>query len=112
MELTEALTGYERGGAMRVVDERGVVRLSLQDAVVTPAAAAGAVERVRAGVERATRFGDVGRRLPALYLLRGGRIAAFEGLSGTEQAADLAAEELEGCGPAEPVTILVVPRSA
>jgi N-methylhydantoinase A/oxoprolinase/acetone carboxylase beta subunit len=112
VELTAALTGYERDGAMRVVDERGVVRLSLQDALVTPATAGGAVERVRAGVERATRFGDVGRRLPALYLLRGGRIAAFEGLSGTEQAADLAGEELEGCGPAEPVTILVVPRSA
>ena len=37
----------------------------------------------RDAIERATRFGDVGRALPALYLLRGARVAAFEGLAST-----------------------------
>ena len=66
--------------------------------------------RVREAIERATHFGDVGRAIPALYLVRGARIAAFEGLTSAEQGAALAAEETEGCAPDERVALLVVPR--
>ena len=69
-------------------------------------------ERVRAAVEDGTRFGDVGRALPALYVIRAGRIAAFEGLADAVQAVALAREELAGCDPLEPIAILTVRRDA
>ncbi|MGC1380404.1 MAG: hydantoinase/oxoprolinase family protein, partial [Candidatus Baltobacteraceae bacterium] len=116
VELTPALSGYarrvKRFSDLRVVDERGAVRLALRDPVVTLTTTAKAPARVRDETERATRFGDVGRALPALYVLRGGRIASFEGLTGTQQAVDLVTEELEGCEPDEPIALVVVPRGA
>lgn len=124
-ELTRSWMAYERRRAavsalrrareirdLRVVDERGVVRLALRDPVVTLAQAGEIAPRVREAIENATNFGDVGRALPALYLLYGGRIAAFEGLSSAEQGAALATEEVEGCEPDERVALLVVPREA
>jgi len=112
IELSNALSGYERRRDLRVIDERGVVRLALRDYRLTRTTAAGVEPHVRDVVETATQFGDVGRALPALYLLRGARIAAYEGLSSTEQAVALAAEEVEGCAPDEPIVILIEPRSA
>ncbi|MGB8910478.1 MAG: hydantoinase/oxoprolinase family protein, partial [Candidatus Cybelea sp.] len=124
-ELTRPLTAYKRCRPavsalrrvreicdVRVVDERGVVRLALQDPAVTLATAGEIAARVREAIENATNFGDVGRALPALYLLRGGRIAAFEGLSSAEQGAALAEEETDGCPAGEGVALLVVPREA
>ena len=112
IELTDASSGYERRRDLRVVDEHGVVRLALRDYRLTRATAAGVESHVRDVVETATQFGDVGRALPALYLLRGARIAAYEGLTSTEQAVALAAEEVEGCAPDESIVILIEPRSA
>jgi N-methylhydantoinase A len=97
---------------LRVVDERGVVRLALRDATVTQTTAGDLESSVRDCVEAATQFGDVGRALPALYLLRGARIAAFEGLSSADQAVALTAEETDGCAPGEVVALVVVPRTA
>ncbi|HEY6327055.1 MAG TPA: hydantoinase/oxoprolinase family protein, partial [Candidatus Cybelea sp.] len=125
VELTDVLNGFartivQRGRFgrtravrdVRVVDERGVVRLALRDPALVRITAGAIEARVRAAIENATEFGDVGRALPALYVLRGGRIAAFEGLTGAEQAAALAAEETEGCRPDATVTLLLVARSA
>jgi N-methylhydantoinase A len=126
IEFTGSLTGYERrivmpGSALRrprelsdlrVVDEHGVMRLALRDATKIRTIVAQLEPRLRQAVEGATRFGDVGRALPALYLLRGRRIAAFEGLSNTDQAVALAREETDGCSPDEPVTLLLVARAA
>ncbi|HVR47450.1 MAG TPA: hydantoinase/oxoprolinase family protein [Candidatus Binatia bacterium] len=125
LELTDSLSGYARSTMqrgrfgrvrtardVRVLDERGVVRLALRDPVLVRTTAGEIEARVRAAIESATEFGDVGRALPALYVLRGGRIAAFEGLTSAEQAAALAAEETEGCRPDEGVTLLLVARSA
>ena len=112
VELTACLVGYRRGRDLRVVDERGVVRLALRDASIALTNAAELGTYVAAAIESATNFGDVGRALPAVYLLRGGRIAAFEGLSSAQQGADLAAEETEGCAPDERIALLIVPRAA
>ena len=109
-ELTNSLTAYRIGHRARVVDERGVIRLAVRDATLTQTTA-GNIGCVRDAIERATRFGDVGRALPALYLVRGGHIAAFEGLSSAEQGAALAAEEIEGCGETERVALLVVAQN-
>ena len=40
------------------------------------------------------------------------RIAAYEGLTSTDQAVALATEEVEGCAPDESIVILIEPRSA
>ena len=124
VELTAALDGYEQrtesGGfgarhsmrRLRVVNERGIVRASLTDYGLARATAESLPSSLREIVENATQFGDVGRALPALYLLHGARIAAFEGLSSAEQAVALAREELEGCAAVEPVVVLLEPRAA
>ncbi len=125
IELTTALTGYayrhqvskrlqRRPDAvdLRVVDERGVVRLALRDAALARTGATGLGAAVLNAIEAATRFGDVGRALPALYLLRGGRVAAFDGMPSAEDARALAEEEVEGCDPSEPIALLTVARSA
>jgi N-methylhydantoinase A len=112
IELTTALSAYERRRDLRVIDERGVVRLALRDYVLTRTTAVGVESHVRGAVEAATRFGDVGRALPALYLLRGARIAAYEGLTSTDQAVALAGEEVEGCAADELIVVIIEPRSA
>jgi N-methylhydantoinase A len=110
VELTTALCAYRCGRRVRVVDEHGAVRLSPRDPALIHTTAGQIESRVRDVIERATQFGDVGRALPALYLLRGARIAAFEGLSSTEQGVALAVEECEGCAPDDRIALFVVPR--
>jgi N-methylhydantoinase A/oxoprolinase/acetone carboxylase beta subunit len=124
VELTSALSGYElrveaRSAlrrhdlrSLRVIDERGVVRLALAGhrlARVTVGNLDAGLPKV---IDEATQFGDVGRALPAVYLLRGARVAAFDGLTSAEQAVALAAEELHGCATDEPIVVLVEPREA
>jgi N-methylhydantoinase A len=111
-EMTPQLTAYERGRDTCVVDERGVVRLVLRDAHLERAKAGDIESRARAAIERATRFGDVGRSLPALYLARDARIAIFDGLAGIDQAVALVAEELTGCDPTEEIALLTVSHDA
>jgi N-methylhydantoinase A len=123
--LTSALSAYRRRVKLsgrfgrsrevcdlRVIDERGAVRLALRNPTLALTTVGEIGPRVRQAIENATQFGDVGRALPALYVLRGGRIAAFEGLSSADQAVALASEETEGCEDGETVALLVVPRSA
>jgi len=95
-----------------VVDERGVVRLLLPGAK-TCATRAGDVQRVLARViDEQTAFGDVGRALPDVFLLRGSRIGEFAGMADGEQIAALAREELAGVPDDDPVVLLVVPKRA
>ncbi|MBV8374442.1 MAG: hydantoinase/oxoprolinase, partial [Candidatus Eremiobacteraeota bacterium] len=104
--LTRHLLAYRCVRDYAVVDERGVVRQVVRNAAVVRTSAGEIKSRVRRAVERATRFGDVGRELPKLYLVCGARVAAYEGLASAEQAASLATEELAGCKPDEPVALL------
>ncbi len=110
--LTPQLTGYRRRADLRVVDERGAVRLALRGARLHLTTVAAIAPDVRDAIEKATNFGDVGRALPALYILRANRIAAFEGLVSAEQGAALAHEETDGCAEDERVALLLVSREA
>lgn len=125
IDLTPNLSGYQRRsltrGAfgrtrevreLRVVDERGVVRLALRDPSLIRTTAEHLATDLREAVEAATQFGDVGRALPALYLLRAARLAAFEGLTGADQAVALAAEETDGCAADERISLLVVAQQS
>jgi N-methylhydantoinase A/oxoprolinase/acetone carboxylase beta subunit len=125
IELTASLIAYERATThwsrfrrarevrdLRVVDERGVVRLALRDATVVRTVAAEVERCVTPAIEGATRYGDVGRALPALYVVRGARVAAFDGLPSAAQAVALVMEDVRGCDPAEPVALLTLTREA
>ncbi|HKE36673.1 MAG TPA: hydantoinase/oxoprolinase family protein [Candidatus Baltobacteraceae bacterium] len=112
VDLTAKLTAYRSGDGMAIVDDRGVVRLVLRGARVLRTTASETEAAASRAIERDTRFGDVGRALPALYLVRGERIATYDGLAAASQAVALALEELEGCEPAEAVALLTVPRRA
>jgi N-methylhydantoinase A len=100
------------GDQARVIDEREVVRLVLYRADVAETTVARLEGRLARAIEDATRFGDVGRALPDVYLVHGARIADLRGLASAAQARALAQEEIAGCNPGDSVTILTVSRSA
>lgn len=108
---TDTLSIYAFARAARVLDERGVVRLGLTDASVVLSTAGDAERALRDAIERATTFGDVGRSLPAVYVLHGARIADFSGLASADQAVALAMEELAGRESGASIAILTA-RSA
>ena len=112
IELTPLLAAYRHGRDLRIVDERSIVRLALRDAAVTHASAGTLEPSLREAMERATAFGDVGRAIPEVHLIHGGRIADFSGLATVDQAAALALEEVRGRAPGDPVAIFTVARQA
>jgi N-methylhydantoinase A len=95
-----------------VVDARAVVRLLLPGAFAY-ATRVGSVDRSLAkAIDEHTAFGDVGRSLPDVFLLRAGRIAEFTGLAEAAQIAGLLREELAGSDDDEPIVFLAVPKRA
>ncbi|MEA2689115.1 MAG: N-methylhydantoinase, partial [Candidatus Eremiobacteraeota bacterium] len=95
-----------------VVDERGVVRLVLPGAV-TYATRADDVARVLSrAVDEHTAFGDVGRALPDVFVLRGARIGEFAGMGEAAQIAGLVADELAGVPDDDRVVLVLVPKRA
>jgi N-methylhydantoinase A/oxoprolinase/acetone carboxylase beta subunit len=105
---TGPLAIYECGRDLRAVDDRGVVRMGVRDAEVTVTKAGSSEVALRDAIERATSFGDVGRALPDVYVLHGGRIADFSGLASADQAIALAREELAGRADDASVIVVVV----
>jgi N-methylhydantoinase A/oxoprolinase/acetone carboxylase beta subunit len=112
VRLTSLLTAHVHRGRARIADDRGVIRLALPAAEIDIIPAGEAEEQTREAIERETRFGDVGRALPAVYVAHGGRIAAFEGVVDREQAVALVCEELSGCEKGELIAIVTVARSS
>ena len=84
------------GRDVRVLDERGVLRLALRDASVRDCRADDIESNLREALESDTAFGDVGRAFPSLHVLHGGRIADFSGLGSIDQAIALVVEEIRG----------------
>ncbi|HYZ15222.1 MAG TPA: hydantoinase/oxoprolinase family protein, partial [Candidatus Acidoferrum sp.] len=95
-----------------VVDERAVVRLVLPGAVGRRVRAADLPATLPSLIEAHTTFGDVGRALPDVFLLRGARIGEFTGMAEAAQIGGLIEDELAGVDPAEDVVILLVPKPA
>jgi N-methylhydantoinase A/oxoprolinase/acetone carboxylase beta subunit len=109
---TGALTVYTRERGCAIVDERAVVRLTLVDARVDALPAGKLANALPALIDAATTFGDVGRALPDVFLLRGARIAEFAGLGEVEQILALARDELAGVDADEPVVAITSPKRA
>ncbi len=112
IECTSLLDAYVCGRDARIVDDRAVVRLALRDAALRPTVAGKLDESLREAIESATSFGDVGRALPELFLIHGGKIADFSGLANVDQAVSLAKEETSGRAHDDPIMIVTVARSA
>ncbi len=112
IECTPLLDAYVSGADVRLVDERAVVRLALRDAQFHRTSAGTMEDALRDAVESATSFGDVGRALPELFLIHGGKIADFTGLASVEQAVSLAKEEVSGRAHDDPIVIVTIPRTA
>ncbi len=110
--ITNRLVAYRYAQDFCLVDRRGVARFILRAAVLVRTTAGDIETSAQRVIDRATRFGDVGRSLPALYLVRNERVAAYEGLASTQQAISLAKEELEGCDPSEEVALFTIARPA
>jgi hypothetical protein len=109
---TEHLMVVASGRASAVVDERGVVRLVLAGAHARAIQRGRLAATLARAIDDDTAYGDVGRALPELFVLRGSRIAEFTGMADAEQLAGLAEDELAGVDDDEPVIVLTVPRRA
>ncbi|HEY4440271.1 MAG TPA: hydantoinase/oxoprolinase family protein, partial [Candidatus Elarobacter sp.] len=83
-----AVVASERESA--IVDRRGVVRLVLPNARARELRCADTAAFLPRAIDDETTFGDVGRALPDVYVLRGERIGAFEGLAEGAQIVALA----------------------
>ncbi|MFN2528056.1 MAG: hydantoinase/oxoprolinase family protein [Candidatus Baltobacteraceae bacterium] len=112
VQATPVLTIFKCGGDLRVLDQTGVARLSLRDALITQTDATAAPIVLAATLEEQTSFGDVGRALPNIFLVHGARIADLSGLATAAQVVALATEELGGLDPSAPVAILTARNKA
>ena len=109
---TSALVVVASPDECAIVDDRAVVRLVLPNARATTLAAGDVAAVLPRLIEDATTFGDVGRALPDVFLLRAGRIGEFAGMAEAAQIAGLAHDELAGVEPGERVTVVSVAKRA
>jgi hypothetical protein len=109
---TSALVVIASARESAVVDARGVVRLVLPGAIAYTTRVDGAERTVAKAIDEHTTFGDVGRSLPDVVLLRAARIGEFNGLAEAAQIAGLLREELSGLDDDEPIVLLAVPKRA
>jgi N-methylhydantoinase A/oxoprolinase/acetone carboxylase beta subunit len=89
-----------------IVDERGVVRLTVERPTLRLTTAGGLERALATVLEEATSFGDVGRALPGVSLAYGQRIADLGAPAEAAQAVALALEEVRGLDGTTPLAIL------
>jgi N-methylhydantoinase A len=97
-------------GYLRVVDRTGVVRLQRADAEVVSCSVATVGTELERLSDRLTDFGDAGREIPDVFILRGARIANFSGLAELGQLKALVEVELESVDPSADVVVLACRR--
>jgi len=95
-----------RRQAARVVDRQGVIRLALRDTRLTSTKASQALSGLEAFLRDHTHYGDAGPEIPKVFILAGGRIVDFSGLTEARQVLALAALELKRVPQDEEVVIL------
>ena len=108
VELTPLLDAFSTGRDTRILDERAIARMALRDATIVRCTAETFARVFSDAIESATIFGDVGRELPAVYIVHGGHIANLCGLNRLDQALALGEEEIRGRSGDEPIAILTV----
>ncbi|MBC5815755.1 MAG: hydantoinase/oxoprolinase, partial [Candidatus Eremiobacteraeota bacterium] len=112
IQATPVLTIFKCERNLRALDQTGVARLAVRDALITQTDAAAAPTVLAATLEEQTSFGDVGRALPNIFLIHGARIADLSGLATAAQVVALATEELGGLDASAPVAIVTARNKA
>jgi N-methylhydantoinase A len=107
---TDALAVMASAREGVVIDARGVVRLILPGANARRVRCADVASFLPRAIDDDTTFGDVGRALPDVFVLRGERIGEFAGMAEAAQITALAADELAGVDPDDPIVIITVPK--
>jgi N-methylhydantoinase A/oxoprolinase/acetone carboxylase beta subunit len=90
---------------MRLVDKEGIIRLQKNDALVLSASVDNWRETVGVVLQKLTVYDDGGTTLPNLYIIPGKRIIDLSGMPAEDQVYSLAAVELSGYKPEEPLII-------
>ncbi len=109
VEPVRRLGGLWRGKrvGVRVIDTEGVVRLRRTRGRVLESTAGGLGSELSGAVAEESVYGDAGQVLPDVFLLHGGRIANFTGISQVEHVVKLAMDELQGAAEDEAVVALI-----
>ncbi|MBI2945496.1 MAG: hypothetical protein HYY25_14985 [Candidatus Wallbacteria bacterium] len=95
---------------IRVIDDRGIARLQKKGAACLARSRAAIPSELAGFLDLHSTYGDSGREPPEVQLLYGSRIFDLSGVPTERQIAALAAAELEGCPPEEPVVVVATPR--
>lgn len=93
-----------------VVDAEGIVRYRARDASCVTAPASDVEAKIAELVARYTTWGDGGLVIPEVQLVKPSQLVDLAGLVEASQLLALASAELASLEPAEPVTLIVVPR--
>jgi hypothetical protein len=110
LDLCVVERGRERD--LYIVERSGVVRAIVRSGLFSVTTVERADAALRAVLDEATSFGDVGRALPSVQLAYGRRVADLGVLAEAAQVSALAGEELRGLDRTMPVAIMAARRSA
>lgn len=109
---TAMLAVFAANGSCAVVDDRAVVRITLTGARTRCVPMEHFESTLRDELEARTAFGDVGRSLPDVFVIHGGRISDLRGIGSAAAIIALAKEEVAGLHAGDPVAIITVERRA
>ena len=90
-----------------VLDERGRVRVSARDGLVSPTSAEKLGEELKLVCEQQSNYGDAGKVLPALFLATDSRLIDLSGLTDETQIMTMAGLETDSLKSEQKVMILV-----
>jgi hypothetical protein len=92
---------------LRVVDREGVIRLSIRNGVVVQSTASKILGDLKTYITKHTEYSEGGPILPGVYVLHGGKISDFSGLTTPEHIVSIAEMDLKGLKPDEPVIVVL-----
>jgi N-methylhydantoinase A len=95
---------------VRVVDRGGFIKVQRADALVSQTTAGRALDELQRLWGMATSYDGNGVIPPDVYLVLGSQVVDFSGMLAADHALSVAASELAGSGPDEPVVLVAARR--
>ena len=92
---------------LRVIDDKGVIRLNVKDGLVKKTNVEKAIPELKKLVEDNMKVTESGRMLPDVFVLIGSRIVDLSGLATVDQITSIASVELRGLSSETPVILLI-----